>query len=64
MGGSRTTGNGYRHDPNTEADFRQQLFGKTDLPLALHNVELTNEDDGSWLDLDFGVLTLGDNDSS
>lgn len=53
--------------PNDEDDFKQPLFNKSDLAAGLHDVVLTDlssKSDRPWLDLDYGIITLGDGDMS
>ena len=56
-------GNGFHPTPIGAKDFQLPLFGRGGLDSGLHSVVLTDESAIStkpWLDLDFGVITIGD----
>lgn len=67
VAGQRVTGNSYRGGSNAQENFQLPLYNRTDLPAGLHEVILTDAStrtDRLWLDLDFGIITLGDGDAS
>lgn len=67
LDGQGTMNNGFAPLPNDVPDFQQLLFGRGGLDPGEHTVELADLSDitnAPWLDLDFGIITLGDGNDS
>ena len=66
--GDRTSGSGFRPPPDNADNFQQSLFNKSGLDAGLHEAVLTDfsnkPSNESWLDIDWGVITLGDGDTT